>query len=75
MKDAERHDELAQRPRITLEDLRRWEDNGATWRALELGDQHVVLQLCTCFGEPVDLVIGEQPELIAFVRERPRSED
>ncbi len=58
------------RPTLTLGDLARWEDNGATWRALEIGEEHAVVELCTCYGEPVDVVRGDAPELVAFVRER-----
>lgn len=52
-------------------ELERWEEHGATWRALEVGDRRVVIELCTCYGEPVDTVEGEAPELIDFVREHP----
>jgi hypothetical protein len=57
-----------------LHDLRRWEDHGATWRAVEIGESAVTVQLCTCFGEPVELVSGGGDELIAYVRERRSSE-
>ena len=56
------------RPTLTLADLKRWEDNGATWRALEVADGHTVVELCTCTGEPVDTQTGDAPDLIAFVR-------
>jgi len=61
-------------PTLTLEDLRRWEDNGATWQAIELDDVHAIVELRTCYGEPVDLVRGEAPELIEFIRARRRAE-
>ena len=66
--------EPVERPTITLAYLKSWEGHGATWRALEVADDHAIVQLCTCYGEPVDLVRGDEPELIAFLRERPRSE-
>jgi hypothetical protein len=53
---------------ITLAELERWVDNGATWRAVEVSDQRALIELCTCYGEPVDFVRGEAPELIQFVR-------
>jgi hypothetical protein len=56
------------RAEITVEDLKRWEDHGATWRAVEICDERAVVELCTCYGEPVDLAQSEAPELIAFVR-------
>ncbi len=60
--------EPVKRPTLTLDDLKRWEDNGATWRAVEVTDDHAVVELCTCLGEPVDTQAGDAPELIAFVR-------
>jgi hypothetical protein len=56
------------RPSLSIEDLKRWEDNGASWRAIEITDQRAVVELCTCYGEPVDRLEGDSPELIAFVR-------
>jgi hypothetical protein len=57
------------RPSITVEDLERWTDHGALWRALEVSDERAVVELCTCFGEAVDVVEGRETELIAYVRE------
>ncbi len=59
-----------ERAPFRLADLQRWEDHGATWRTLQLDDAHTVLQLCTCHGEPVDVVRGAEPGLLAFVRAR-----
>jgi hypothetical protein len=55
----------------TVAELERWQDNGATWRVLELHDQRIMLQLCSCSGEPMDLVESQDPEVIAYVRHRP----
>jgi hypothetical protein len=57
------------RPAITAADLERWTDNGAQWRPLEVGDDRAVVELCTCYGEAVDVAEGRAPELIAYVRE------
>lgn len=51
-----------------IEDLERWVANGAAWRALDVGDSHVVVELCTCYGEPVDRLEGDSPELVEYVR-------
>jgi len=64
------HEPEAVRPGLTRADLERWEDNGAGWRALEVTDERAVVELCTCYGEPVDVLAGEAPELVAYVRER-----
>jgi hypothetical protein len=53
----------------TIEDLRRWEEHGALWRALEVSDERAVVQLCACHGEPVDVVQSEDAAFIEFVRQ------
>jgi hypothetical protein len=60
------------RPEATIEGLRSWEDHGATWRVVDVSNERAVVQLCTCYGEPVDLVQTLDPEVIAFVRRGPR---
>ena len=52
----------------TIREFEDWELNGATWRPLELTDRHAVVELCTCYGERVDVVESEDPDLIEFVR-------
>jgi hypothetical protein len=49
---------------VHLED---WERHGAEWRALDLDEQRVVLELCSCSGEPVDRVESRDPDLIEYV--------
>ena len=56
------------RHQATIAELERWEEHGAIWRTVELGDQQVVVELCTCYGEPVDLVTSREPSVIEFVR-------
>jgi hypothetical protein len=74
MEEADSYDAPASRPTLTLDDLQRWEDHGATWNTLELDDRHAIVQLCTCYGEPVDIVRGEEPQLIEFIRRRREGE-
>jgi hypothetical protein len=52
----------------TIKELKDWEVHGATWRPVELGDGQVVVELCTCYGEPVDMVASRDPSVIEFVR-------
>jgi len=61
------------RVELTVADLERWVEHGAGWRVLELDERHALVELCTCYGEPVDVARGESPELIEYVREH-RSE-
>lgn len=56
---------------VTVAELERWREHGATWRLLELGERHVEVVLCTCYGEPVDQLRSEDPEVIAFLRDHP----
>jgi hypothetical protein len=57
-------------PSVTIEDLERWEENGAVWRAYEVTDERALIDLCSCTGEPMDRVQSDAPELIEFVRAR-----
>ncbi len=57
------------RPRLTIEDLVRWRDHGATWRVLDVSETRAVVELCSCSGEAVDTLESDVPEVIAFVRE------
>jgi hypothetical protein len=50
-----------------LPQLEDWELHGATWRTVELGEERVVLDLCSCSGEPMDRVESKDPELIQYV--------
>jgi hypothetical protein len=58
----------AARSPITLEELERWVDHGATYQALEISDEHAVVEMRTCYGEPVDVREAEAPELIEYLR-------
>src|ERR1700749_5147774 len=61
-------------PPLTVAELEQWTDSGARWRALEVGNDRAVVEMCTCYGEPVDLRAGASPELIEFLRSRRASE-
>jgi hypothetical protein len=55
---------------IMVADLERWEDPRGAWRALEISDTFAILELCACYGEPVDTVQTRAPELIERARSR-----
>jgi hypothetical protein len=40
----------------------------------ELREDGVAVELCTCFGEPVDVLEGDAPELLEYVRARASSD-
>ncbi len=53
-----------------MAELEHWVESGATWRAVEIADHHAVVELRTCYGEPVDLREGVAADLIEYLRER-----
>ncbi len=54
--------------------LARWEDAGAGWRLAHFTDAgEAVLELLTCYGEPVDVLSSPDPDLLAYLRLRPTS--
>jgi hypothetical protein len=62
------------RSSFRLSELEDWELHGATWRAVELGPERILLELCSCSGEPMDLVESNDRKLIEYVRNREMSE-
>jgi hypothetical protein len=60
-------DDAIPRPSFSAQDLSRWEDNGAGWRVIKADDESVVVELCTCTGEPVD-VVEAAPDLLELFR-------
>jgi hypothetical protein len=57
-----------------LPQLEDWELHGATWRTVEVAPQRVVIELCSCTGEPMERVESEDPELIEYVRDHQSQE-
>jgi hypothetical protein len=57
---------------LTIAELEDWELHGAIWRTLVVSDERAVVELCSCSGEPMDVVEGDGAELIEFVRARPK---
>jgi len=50
--------------------LERWEASGATWNVVILTERLVVVELCTCHGEPVDRIRSVDPALVQYVSAR-----
>jgi hypothetical protein len=57
-----------------LEKLERWELHGAVWRLRSLSATEAEVELCTCYGELVDEVRSNDPELLRYLARRPSSE-
>ena len=56
-----------ERGTFRLAELEDWELHGATWRAVEIGPERILLELCSCSGEPMDLVESNDRKLIEYV--------
>ena len=59
-----------QAPSVTIEDLERWEDNGAMWRPFEVTDTRAVIDLCSCTGEAMERVQSDAEDVIELARAR-----
>jgi hypothetical protein len=51
-----------------VSELEDWVLHGATWRPLAIDEQRVVLELCSCSGEPMDVVESKDATVIEYVR-------
>ena len=50
-----------------IEVLERWRDHGAQWRLVHLSDELAIVDLCTCYGEPVERLESREPGLIEYL--------
>jgi hypothetical protein len=58
-----------------LAHLRRWEDSGAIWQVIRRGAGGVEVALLTCdAGEEVARLRSTDPEVLAYVSDRDRSD-
>jgi hypothetical protein len=53
---------------LTIDALERWTLFGAQWHPLQLSSDNAVVELCTCAGEPVDVLQSNDPAVIAYLR-------
>lgn len=53
-----------------VEILQRWEEHGAVWRIVSIGDERAIVDLCTCYGEPVERIESDDPNVLEFLRAR-----
>jgi hypothetical protein len=52
---------------LTIAGLERWLASGAHWRVVSISGQRVVVDLCTCMGEPIERVSSEDPGVIEYL--------
>jgi hypothetical protein len=53
----------------TIEALENWTGAGAVWKAVHVSDALAIVDLCTCYGEPVDRIETRDAVAIAYVRD------
>jgi hypothetical protein len=53
---------------LTIAQLERWVLSGAHWRVVDISSEHVVVDLCTCMGEPLERVESDDPAVIGYLR-------
>jgi hypothetical protein len=58
----------------TLADLERWQQSGAIWRVRSFRDDEAEVELCTCYGEPVEVVRATDPETLRFLADHRASD-
>lgn len=62
--------------RDRVEELRRWQDNGAVWTVVSRAGDRVTVALLRCDGgEEIDRFISSDPDLLRFVGDRSNSLD
>jgi (2Fe-2S) ferredoxin len=59
-------------PEDPVTTLERWRDSGADYRVVHVSDAVAIVDLCTCYGEPVERLESEDPKLISYLRTVPK---
>ena len=54
---------------LSIATLERWVVFGAAWTVAEISAEHVLVQLCSCTGEPVERRESRDLAVIAYVRD------
>lgn len=62
-------------PESKVAELERWADHGALWRVVHVSERRAIVDLCTCYGEPVERLESDERELIEYLRGRRGSAD
>jgi hypothetical protein len=53
---------------LTVERLEQWALSGAHWWVVALADNHAIVQLCACTGEPVERLESDDRKLIQYLQ-------
>ena len=55
------------RQNLSIDYLQEWLRSGAQWRVAEISNTRAVVELCTCYGEPVDRLETSALEVIHYL--------
>lgn len=53
---------------VTVDDLESWVLSGGRWRVLDISNEHAVVDMCTCTGEPMERLESGDPAVIRYLR-------
>ncbi len=53
---------------LTIEELERWVDFGAKWRAISVTDELAIVDMCQCTGDLVERRKTASADVIAYLR-------
>jgi hypothetical protein len=54
-----------------LDKVRQWELSGGIVRLVSLTSDRLVVELCTCTGEPMEQLQSDDPDLVAYAQAAP----
>jgi hypothetical protein len=53
---------------VTIDELERWVLSGACWRVVDISNEHAVVDVCACTGEPLERVESGEHAVIGYLR-------
>ncbi|MEO8967335.1 MAG: hypothetical protein ABI355_07000 [Solirubrobacteraceae bacterium] len=53
---------------LTIAGLQRWVLSGARWRVVDISNEHAVVDLWPCMGEPIERAESDDLAVIGYLR-------
>jgi hypothetical protein len=60
---------------LTITAIERWMLFGATWQMVDISNEHAIIDLCSCAGEPVERRETADAMVINYLRRTVRPRD
>jgi hypothetical protein len=60
---------------LTITAIERWMLFGATWQMVDISNEHAIIDLCSCTGEPVERRETADAMVINYLRRTARPRD